>query len=149
MAEIGFYHLTRSEADRALAKLLGRTLDAAARAIVLAPDATRLASLDEALWRQTEIDFLPHGTTEAALQPVLLTDDDAMTDGAPNGASFLFLVGGADSAHLARYDRIFDLFDGRDAAAVAAARARWLRARAAGHALTYWKEGARGWERGP
>ncbi len=44
---------------------------------------------------------------------------------------------------------MFDLFDGADAAAVAAARLRWAEAKAAGHALTYWQQGERGWERRP
>ena len=43
--------------------------------------------------------------------------------------------------------RVFDLFDGNDEAAVAAARERWKAARAGGHALTYWQQGARGWEK--
>ncbi|WP_264811938.1 DNA polymerase III subunit chi, partial [Gluconacetobacter johannae] len=34
MAEIGFYHLTRSSLEQALPPLLGRTLDAGRRAVV-------------------------------------------------------------------------------------------------------------------
>ena len=45
----------------------------------------------------------------------------------------------------ASIDRVFDLFDGNDEAAVAAARGRWKAAKAAGHSLTYWQQGARGW----
>jgi DNA polymerase III subunit chi len=40
-----------------------------------------------------------------------------------------------------------DLFDGNDEAALAAARRRWAAAKAAGHALSYWQQGARGWEK--
>ena len=65
----------------------------------------------------------------------------------PNGARFLFLVDGAESARLDRFDRVLDLFDGNDAEATEAARDRWRRAKAAGHALTYWQQGARGWEK--
>ena len=67
--------------------------------------------------------------------------------GAPNGARFLFLVDGAESARLDAFDRVIDLFDGQDEAAVAAARRRWKAAKAAGHALTYWQQGPRGWEK--
>jgi DNA polymerase-3 subunit chi len=42
---------------------------------------------------------------------------------------------------------VFDLFDGGDPAAVAAARQRWTAARAGGHTLTYWQQGPRGWEK--
>lgn len=149
MAEIGFYHLTRETPERALARLLGRTLGTGHRALVLAPNAARAAALDEALWAQDAVDFLPHGLDEPDLQPVLLASDDAPAASPPNGADFLFLVDGADTAHLAAFARVFDLFDGRDPAAVAAARTRWTAARAGGHALSYWREGPRGWEKGP
>ena len=45
------------------------------------------------------------------------------------------------------FDRVFDLFDGNDAAAVQAARERWKTAKAAGHKLAYQQQGARGWEK--
>jgi DNA polymerase-3 subunit chi len=64
------------------------------------------------------------------------------------GARFLFLLEGCESARLDRFDRVFDLFDGGDEQALAAARRRWKAAKAAGHLLTYWQQGARGWEKG-
>jgi len=145
--EIGFYHLTRSTLEQALPKLLGRVLALPGRAVVLCGSAERMASLDTSLWLCPDPDWLPHGTPatgDAALQPIWLTDRDGP---APNGARHLFLVDGATSAHLAEYDRGFDLFDGNDKAATAAARARWKAAREAGHTLTYWQQGAKGWER--
>ena len=68
-------------------------------------------------------------------------------DTAPNGARFLFLVDGADSARLGAFDRVFDLFDGNDEAAVAAARTRWSARRTAGFTLNYWQQTTSGWER--
>ncbi|WP_159999613.1 DNA polymerase III subunit chi [Roseomonas sp. 18066] len=143
MSEIGFYHLTRTPMEAALPKLLGRVLGTGGRAVVRLSEAARLASLDASLWLCPDPDWLPHGTAEPAMQPIFLTLDDT----APNGAKFLFLVDGADSAKLAEYDRVFDLFDGQDDQAVHAARARWTAAKAAGHTLTYWQQGARGWEK--
>jgi DNA polymerase-3 subunit chi len=139
MAEIGFYHLTRTGVDQALPSLLGRTLAAGQRAVVLCGGAERVAALDAALWLCTDPDWLPHGSAasgNADLQPVWLAHEDAP---APNGARFLFLLDGSTSARLGEYDRVFDLFDGADEAAVAAARERWVAAREAGHALTYWQ----------
>ncbi len=110
------------------------------------PDPALRADLDRALWTCAEPDWLPHGGPaegDAELQPIWLADDDA----APNGARFLFLVGGASSARLDGFARVFDLFDGRDEAAVQAARDRYRTARAAGHVLTYWQQGERRWER--
>ena len=148
MAEYGFYHLTRTPLDKALPKLLGRVLEGAGRAVVLVGGAERLETLDAALWASGDPDWLPHGTPRsghAPHQPIWLTTEDAP---APNGARFLFLLDGVETAHADVYDRILDLFDGADDAAVAAARARWAAAKAAGHALTYWRQGPRGWEKG-
>jgi DNA polymerase-3 subunit chi len=147
MAEIGFYHLTRTSLDVALPKLLGRVLATGGRAVVKAASEERVAALDTALWLCPDPDWLPHGTRatgEAELQPIWLTTGDE----APNGARHLFLVEGAESARLDAFERVFDLFDGRDEDAVAAARTRWAAAKAAGHALTYWRQTERGWEKG-
>ncbi len=147
MAEIGFYHLTRTSLDVALPKLLGRVLATGGRAVVKAGSDERVAALDTALWLCPDPDWLPHGTRmtgEADLQPIWLTTEDE----APNGARHLFLVEGAESARLEAFERVFDLFDGRDETAVAAARQRWAAAKAAGHALTYWRQTERGWEKG-
>jgi DNA polymerase-3 subunit chi len=147
VAEIGFYHLARTGPDQALPRLLGRTLAAGERAVVrTGGGAARLAALDAALWACEEPDWLPHGTAadgDADLQPIWLTTEDE----APNGARFLFLIDGATSDRLGDFARVFDLFDGNDETAVAAARARWLTAREQGHVLAYWKQTANGWEK--
>lgn len=146
VTDIGFYHLTRTGPDQALPQLLGRTLAAGQRAVVLCGNTERVTGLDAALWLCKEPDWLPHGTQadgDAELQPIWLTMDDA----APNGARFLFLIDGAQSTRLEAFERVFDLFDGTDEAAVVSARERWSAAKAAGHALTYWQQGARGWEK--
>jgi DNA polymerase-3 subunit chi len=146
MADIGFYHLTRTAADQALPALLGRTLAAKQRAVVLCATEERVAALDNALWLCPDPDWLPHGTAatgHAALQPIWITH----VDEAPNGARFLFLVDGASSGRLTAFDRVFDLFDGRDGEAVAAARLRWSAAKADGHTLAYWQQGPKGWEK--
>jgi DNA polymerase-3 subunit chi len=147
VAEIGFYHLTKTPLPEALARLLDRTLQAGQRALVLCPDEARLKALDTALWACPDPVWLPHGTAadgDADLQPIWLgTDPDP-----PNGARFLFLVEGVETDRSGAFDRVFDLFDGNDPDRVAAARGRWRIARDGGHTLTYWKQGSRGWEKG-
>ena len=146
MAEIGFYHLTRTGLEDALPRLLGRTLEAGERAVILCGSPERMAALDTALWLVPEPDWLPHGTAtmgHADLQPIWLTT----TDEAPNHARFLFLVDGATSARLDTFTRIFDLFDGNDETAVQSARDRWRTAKAAGHTLAYWQQTPRGWQK--
>lgn len=147
MTEIGFYHLTRTRLDQALPRLLGRVLDSGGRAHVLCGETERARALDAALWATPEPDWLPHGMAGGendALQPVLIGTEDSPPG---NGARFLFLVDGAGSGRLADYDRVLDLFDGADEAAVAAARRRWSAAKAAGHTLTYWMQGESGWQK--
>ena len=147
MAEIGFYHLTRTTTEQALPRLLARVLGDGGRAVVRCADPGRLGAIDAALWAAEP--WLPHNGApdeDPDLQPIWLTATD---ETAPNGAGFLFLVDGAESARMGDYARILDLFDGRDTVATAAARIRWAAAREAGHALTYWRQTERGWEKGP
>ncbi len=145
MSDIGFYHLTRTMADRALPRLLGRTLAAGKRAVVLCGDTAHVAALDDILWAASDPDWLPHGsarTGDADLQPIWLTT----VPEAPNGARYLFLLDGVE-ADAAPFERVFDLFDGTDDGAVQAARRRWVAAKTAGHQLSYWQQGERGWEK--
>lgn len=147
MAEIGFYHLTRLSLEQALPQLLVRVMAQGARAVVLCPDPERLRAIDAALWQADA--WLPHNGTpdeDPDLQPIWLTATD---EPAPNGARFLFLTAGAQGGRLDAYDRVLDLFDGRDPEAVAAARTRWTMGRAGGHTLIYWRQTERGWEKGP
>ena len=147
MVEIGFYHLTRTGLPDALARLLDRTLQAGQRALVLCPDPAKVKALDAALWACPEPAWLPHGTPadgDPDLQPVWLSTEPEPA----NGARYLFLVDGAITERSGDFDRVFDLFDGNDAEKVAAARDRWRMAKDAGHTLTYWKQGPRGWEKG-
>ncbi|MDT7952120.1 MAG: DNA polymerase III subunit chi [Acetobacteraceae bacterium] len=149
MADVGFYHLTRTTLDQALPALLGRTLAAGERAVILCASPERADALSKLLWDCREPDWLPNGTARSpagksapALQPIWLTE----TEERPNQARFLFRLDGRTS-ELPDWTRIFDLFDGRDDPAVTAARTRWTAAKAAGHTLTYWKQTDRGWSK--
>ena len=146
MTQVGFYHLTRTTPEAALPALLGRTLAAGQRAVVLCGSESRVVAVDKALWAGASPDWLPHGTARtghAALQPIWITTAEEC----PNGARYLFLLDGM-GAGLAGWERVFDLFDGGDEAAVAAARVRWAAAKAGGHGLTYWKQTNTGWAKG-
>ena len=79
MAEIGFYHLTRSDFASALPALLGRSLALGEKAVVVCADDHQLAQLDAALWTCPAPDWLPHGTDKTPhpeWQPVFLTTRD-------------------------------------------------------------------------
>jgi DNA polymerase III subunit chi len=146
MAEIGFYHLVATPLDRALPRLLERAHAQGHRIVVRTGSAERAEHLDAVLWRYDEASFLPHASARdgnPAAQPIWLTHRDEN----PNGASMLVLVDGVEAGDWGGFARGADLFDGNDAAAVELARRRWRNARAAGHAMTYWRQTATGWQR--
>lgn len=147
MTAISFYHLQRTSLDRALPKLLEKVLEGGHRAVVLAGSEEQVEALGTALWTYEQRSFLPHGSAadgHADRQPVYLTAADEN----PNGSDVLVLVDGAAPANLDGFDRVLDMFDGHDAGAVDAARARWRDLKEAGHELTYWQQTERGgWER--
>ena len=146
MRDIGFYHLSLTPLERSLPKLLERAWLQGYRIVVRAASPERVEHLSATLWTYEEAAFLPHGSVRdgnAPTQPIWLTHRCEN----PNGASLLVLVDGVEAEDVGSYARCADLFDGNDAGAVEAARARWRRAREAGHALTYWQQTASGWER--
>ncbi len=146
MAEISFYHLSSTPLERALPRLLEEALAKGRRVVVKAPSPERIEELNTALWTYGEASFLPHGSARegnAAAQPVWLTAAEEN----PNGATLLVLVDGAEPGALSSFAGSINLFDGGNAAAVESARALWRRARAEGHALSYWQETASGWQK--
>lgn len=143
-----FYHLTRSGLEATLPGLLERTLARGWRAVVRTGLPERVAALDSLLWSYAEESFLPHGSAATGFperQPVWITAGREI----PNRAEVLFLVdgAGAETGEMAALVRTVLLFDGRDADAVAAARADWRRATQAGLAATYWAEEDGRWVR--
>lgn len=152
MTEIWFYHLQRETLEDALPPLLTKTLERGWRAVVRAGGPERVDALDAHLWTYRTDGFLPHGRKAdgfSARQPVYLTDGTEN----PNEAQALFLVDGAvpgdwTAPALAAHERIVLIFDGRDSAALDAARAQWTAAKGAGYPVTYWKQSDSGrWEK--
>jgi DNA polymerase-3 subunit chi len=144
--EVWFYHLERTPLDQALPELLEKTLQRGWKALVRTTSPQRAEHFDGRLWTYADDSFLPHGLAsepEAARQPVLITTADDNL----NAAQVLFLIDGAEEDRFEGYLRCIDLFDGSDEHAVAAARARWKVARSLGLAVTYWRQGERGWEK--
>lgn len=149
MAELWFYHLERSELERALPPLLEKCLQRGWRALVRGGSPERLDALDASLWTYRDESFLPHARDgvagfDPARQPVLLTTGG----GNPNGAGVLFLIDGAEPGDLSGFERACLVFDGRDEAALVSARSRWKEAKESGVSASYWRENAAGaWEK--
>jgi len=142
VTETLFYHLERRSLEEILPGLVEKSLQRGWRAAIKTDSAERSDALDTLLWTYDDQSFLPHaqaGDGDAAGQPVLIS----VEEGNPNSAQIVFYVGGAqpsDWTGLSDLARVVMLFDGRDEAALAGARAAWKEAKAAGHNVTYWKE---------
>lgn len=151
MTEIWFYHLQRRTLEDVLPGLLERALQRGWRAVVQGASEERIAALDEHLWTYSDDSFLPHGSAregDPEMQPIFLTTGPEN----PNGARVRFLIEGAEIAPILErgesYERIMFLFDGNDAAALAAARAQWSELKSRGLTLSYWQQTERGgWEK--
>ncbi|GAA6207604.1 DNA polymerase III subunit chi [Cognatishimia sp. WU-CL00825] len=143
-----FYHLTQSPLESTLPLLLQKARGAGWNIAVKAQDAARLDWLDQRLWQGQPDGFLPHGVAGGehdALQPILLTLDDAL----PNAAQCIMSIDGAQvSAETVQAaERVCILFDGYDDSAVAHARLQWKALTEAGCAAQYWSEESGNWEK--
>jgi DNA polymerase III subunit chi len=148
MTEILFYQLKGQTPEQVLPALLLKSLERGWRVVVQGSSEERIEALDAHLWTWRDDSFLPHGTwrdNEAAQQPILLT----LHEHNPNGADVRFLIeGAAMPSDTSAYERVVLVFDGEDADAVDAARARWSEAKSAGFEVTYWQADENGaWRR--
>lgn len=135
-----FYHLTRSLPDDLIRTLLTRALAQGWRVMVRGTDEVALARLDTRLWVEPADSFLPHG--REGDHPVLIG-----MGAATNGAQGVILVDGAvATADEAKgLQRLWVVFDGGDAAAVAGARELWKGLTGAGVDAEYWSEETGKW----
>lgn len=147
MGAVLFYHLTQGPVDQTAPTLLARALKQGWRVAVRGTERQKLEWLDEKLWLGPEEEFLPHGLEggpQDALQPVLLCEGPPAND-----PQCLMCIDGADAApeEVARYERVWILFDGHDPAAVERARGQWRALTGAGCAAQYWSEESGRWEK--
>lgn len=141
MPRVDFYHLEVFALEQALPLLLSKALAAGNKVVVVAGSEERVEDLNVLLWTDRDA-WLPHGSERdgrdrAADQPVWLTD---RPDDNPNDATLLVLCDGMDSPLVDALPRTLDIFNGGSDAAVQAARTRYRRCMAAGHALHYWQQ---------
>ncbi len=125
-------------------ELLEKTLARGLRAVVMTSSPERAEALAQHLWAYKPGSFLPHGTAKdghAAHQPIWLTEKDEN----PNGATVLFLADGAVSDRAGTFDIVCEIFNGHDEQATQAARERYKAYKKAGHTLSYWRQGEKGW----
>lgn len=136
MTTIQFYHLLSTPLTHALPKLMEKALQAGYRAVIVAGSDTQLAALDDALWTADAASFIPHGSDQDGApeeQPIYLT----LRHEAIDGTGVLVITDGSSCSQPGQYEKILDMFDGHDEAAVEAARTRWKAYREADYPLHY------------
>lgn len=145
-AEIRFYHLERQSLEQVLPSLLLKALEQGRRVVIKAANDREAERLSEYLWSFHPDVFIPHGAKKdgyADRQPVWLTAENEN----PNGADTLILCQGAQTSSQDGFKLCCEMLDGRDEAAVSGARERWKSYKAQGLEVTYWRQGAKGWEK--
>ncbi len=148
MAEILFFHLQSRPLEQVLPTILDRALSRGQKVVVQVGGQERMSALDDHLWIYADESFLPHVTAleaDAALNPVVLTTQAHN----PNAAQVRICADGVRIPDAMQdYERVVLIFDGDDPEALAAAREDWKKARASGHAASYWQQDEAGrWEK--
>jgi len=152
MSEIHFYHLQIHPLDRALPKLLEKSLERDWHVCLQMRTPEKCVALNELLWNVGEDGFLPHGTAEdgdVEFQPIYLT----MGSENPNGAQIRFFVECAQiapalAASAEPYERLVIIFDGNDENELNDARAQWKALKDTGLPMSYFQQTeSGGWEK--
>ena len=146
MTEISFYHLTLSNIESALPKLLERVIASGKRALVRVESEVRVGKINSILWTYDQSSFLPHGTIkegQAESQPIWITEKYEN----PNESDVLVVLDGNETPDLDDFERCLEVFNGADDVAVDLARARWRYYTDSGYTITYWQQSSKGsWE---
>lgn len=146
MADIRFYHLMSTPLERALPQLLEKAFQGHFRVLVKAADEAIVDMLNTQLWTYSPTSFLPHGSAKDGspdLQPIFLTT----TEENLNDANLLAITDGTIPQNFEGFERVIDLFDGKNEPEVEAARERWKHYKSTDHTLQYWQQTESGsWE---
>ncbi|MGB1864339.1 MAG: DNA polymerase III subunit chi [Candidatus Puniceispirillum sp.] len=124
MNRVDFYHLTRTDMETVLLMLLKKTLAAGKKALILSPQPAASA-LDTDLWSREPDSWLAHGLDDAEGQDIAKIWISTDMDANPIKAEFVFLLHGSVPEDMSRFERVFNLFDGRSEAQVQHAREQW------------------------
>ncbi|MBO7555867.1 MAG: DNA polymerase III subunit chi [Alphaproteobacteria bacterium] len=149
MTKVDFYHLQNQTLENVLPKLLEKSYQLGKKILVKIGNEERVDFINNLLWTYNEESFLPHGSKKdghAEMQPIWLTSNNEN----PNNAEFLFLADGAiaDCEEIAKFERVFNIFDGNSQTAVENARALWKTLKQQSFDISYWKRAANGtWEK--
>lgn len=145
MSRVDFYHLQMQSLEQVLPKLLEKAVKTKQNIVIKVGNEERVEFLNSQLWTFDDTSFIPHGSRKDGFgeqQPIWLTSGDDI----PNQATMLFLVDGSSISleKLVKFERVFNIFDGNNPAAVDQARAFWKELKAADIEAFYWKQDDQG-----
>ncbi|MEI7669845.1 MAG: DNA polymerase III subunit chi [Pseudomonadota bacterium] len=143
MTEINFYHLTSTALEAALPKLLEKSLQAGFKSVVLFESEESRESINNILWTFDANSFLPHGSEldgNKELQPIYLSCKNEN----PNKANLLVVTDGRKIGADDDFERVIDIFDGKNEVSVIKARERWKIYKESDKVLKYYKQSESG-----
>jgi DNA polymerase-3 subunit chi len=135
MTRIDFHSNIADRIDY-VCRLTRKARAADCRIVLLAQDKAQRDLLDDALWRFSELDFLPHVHAEdplAARTPIVLSDSD--TTPLPHH-EVLINLSGTTPAHFARFERMVEIISNDETEKIAG-RERYAFYKQRGYALTH------------
>ena len=153
--QVGFYHTAGDNpaaVDAVLPALLEKAVGGGSRIMLVAPTAARQQRLDEALWSYRDTAFLPHGKPEDGPpeeQPILIVNAEEPVAGFAAGRIPVVLAGAESVLEVllaAGQGRVLYMFSAASAD-VERGRGLFKQLKAAGHEISYYLQGEKGWEK--
>ncbi len=147
MPQVSFYHLSKTNLEEALPKLLEKVLDSDGRAVVICENDSRVKLIDDLLWSVGGTRLIPHGTANdnfPELQPVFVTEKQEN----PNDANFLVSFNSRDEGFYKSFQRTLVVFSGSSEAELNDARGLWKKLKSdSAYELKYFLQNEKGlWE---
>lgn len=145
--QISFYHLSQTNLEEALPKLLEKVLDTNGKAIVLCNDDGKVKIIDGLLWSVGGKRFIPHATAndnDIEHNPIYVTAEATN----PIDANFLVDLKFDGETHYKDFQRTLLVFSGSSEAELNYARGLWKKLKDdSSYELKYYQQNEKGgWE---
>ncbi len=145
--QISFYHLSKTNLEEALPKLLEKVLETSGKAIVLCGDDSKVKIIDGLLWSVGGKRFIPHATAndnDIEHNPVFVTSKQEN----PIKANFLVDIKFDGSEYYKDFQRTLLIFNGSSDSELNYARAQWKKLKSENSSeLKYYLQNEKGnWE---
>ena len=126
LRQIYFYHLMNGTLEATVASLAEKAQGVGKKLLILTSE-QQASALSDALWAHNPNSFLAHGLNQQEMEAAKWASVWIATNPFDNPieAEFILLTFGLTPEKLDSFERVFNLFDGRDEEAVIHARQQW------------------------